>query len=206
MTARAPDRRVERTRNLLRGALMELIVEKGYEAVTVQDIIDRANVGRATFYAHFADKQQLLVSGFEELRVFLVQKQHAEASGPGPFRLRFSLAMFEHACGYRQVYRALVGKQSGAVVRQRMQQLLTELVQNELAALRLPDAAPSVSPEIVAQYVVSSFMGLLMWCVDHETPDTPEEMDAIFQRLTLPGVLAGLGWPTGLVKRGGRAA
>jgi hypothetical protein len=38
-------------------------------------------------------------------------------------------------------------------------------------------------------------MGLLMWCVDHETPDAPEQMDAIFQQLTLPGVLAGLGRP-----------
>jgi AcrR family transcriptional regulator len=206
MTARTPDRRVERTRKMLRGALMELILEKGYEAVTVQDIIDRANVGRATFYAHFTDKQQLLVSGFEELRVLLVQKQQGEAAEPGPFRLRFSLAMFEHACSYRQVYRALVGKQSGAVVRQRMQQLLTELVRNELAPLSPPGAAPSVSPEIVAQYVVSSFMGLLMWCVDHETPDTPAEMDAIFQQLTLPGALAGLGWPPGQVKHGGRGA
>jgi AcrR family transcriptional regulator len=197
MATKTKDRRVERTRKLLRDALMGLILEKGYEAVTVQDIIDRANVGRATFYAHFTDKQQLLVSGFAELREFLVQKQHAEAAVPGSARLRFSLAMFEHACSYKQVYRALVGKRSGAVVRQHIQQLLAELVRNELAALVPRDAPTPVLPEIVVQYTVSSFMGLLMWCVDHETPDTAAEMDAIFQQLTLPGVLAGLGWSAG---------
>ena len=58
MATKAPDRRVQRTRKLLQDALMALILEKGYEAVTIQDIIDRANVGRSTFYAHFLDKQQ----------------------------------------------------------------------------------------------------------------------------------------------------
>jgi hypothetical protein len=36
-------------------------------------------------------------------------------------------------------------------------------------------------------------MAMLMWCADHDTPDTPAEIDAIFQQLTLPGILAGLG-------------
>jgi AcrR family transcriptional regulator len=62
------DRRVERTRRSLLNALNELILEKGYEKVTVQDVIDRANVGRSTFYAHFEDKDQLLLSGFEPIR------------------------------------------------------------------------------------------------------------------------------------------
>ena len=192
-TVKTQDRRVGRTRTLLRDALMALILEKGYEVVTIQDIIDRADVGRATFYAHFADKQQLLLSGFEELRAFLSQ-QHSHASGE--HKLSFSLGMFEHACSYRPVYRALVGKQSGAIVRQHMQQLLADLVRDELVALAPADAALPIPLEMVVQYTVSSFMGLLMWCVDHETPDTPAQMDAIFQQLTLPGVRAGLGWTT----------
>src|SRR3954469_23951916 len=62
------DRRVRRTRRLLREALLALVLEKGYEAVTVQDVLDRADVGRATFYAHFRDKDDLLISGADELR------------------------------------------------------------------------------------------------------------------------------------------
>ena len=63
------DRRIQRTRQSLQTALSELIVEKGYEKVTVQDVIDRANVGRSTFYVHFESLDQLLLSGFEPLRM-----------------------------------------------------------------------------------------------------------------------------------------
>src|SRR5687767_3562998 len=61
------DRRVRRTRRLVQQALVELILEKGYDAVTVTDIIDRADVGRSTFYAHFTDKQDVLFSNLDEL-------------------------------------------------------------------------------------------------------------------------------------------
>lgn len=47
------DRRSERTRQLLNAALIELMLEQRYDEITVQDIIDRANIGRSTFYAHF---------------------------------------------------------------------------------------------------------------------------------------------------------
>jgi len=205
MTAKAPDRRVQRTRKLLQDALIALVLEKGYEAVTVQDIIDRANVGRSTFYAHFLDKQQLFLSGFEQLRVFLAQ-QHAAMAASGEHRLGFSLAMFEHALSYRQVYQALIGKQSGAVVLEHMQQMLTDLVRDELAALAPRDDTVPIPLEIVVQYTVSVFMGLLIWWADHEPPDTAAQMDAIFQQLTLPGVLAGLGRTERQTRSGGAGA
>jgi AcrR family transcriptional regulator len=191
MGAKAEDRRVQRTRKLLQDALMALIVEQGYEAVTVQDIIDRANVGRSTFYDHFLDKQALLLSGFEQLRAVLSQ-QRPTVTAAGELRMGFSLPMFEHACSYRPVYRAMIGKQSGAMVGKQIQQLLTDLVRDECAALAPCDATP-VANEIIVQYTVSAFMGLLAWCADHDTPTTATEIDAIFQRLTMPGVLAGLG-------------
>jgi AcrR family transcriptional regulator len=75
MGARRDDRRVHRTEQLLRTALVSLIEEKGFETLTVQDIIDRANVGRATFYAHFDNKEDLLVSGFDGLRTALKELQ-----------------------------------------------------------------------------------------------------------------------------------
>ncbi|WP_412537769.1 helix-turn-helix domain-containing protein [Longispora sp. K20-0274] len=65
------DRRVRRTRLALRHALVELMVDKGYDAVTVQDIIDRADVGRSTFYAHFTDKEHLFRSGIQDLQAEL---------------------------------------------------------------------------------------------------------------------------------------
>ena len=64
MRAKTPDRRVQRTRRLLHKALMSQVLEKKYESITVQEILDVADVGRSTFYTHFQDKDELLVSGF----------------------------------------------------------------------------------------------------------------------------------------------
>ena len=82
MTKKGGDRRVQRTHHLLNHALLSLIQEKGFEALTVQDIIDRANVGRSTFYAHFADKEDLFLQGFESLSAELKERQR-QALGDG---------------------------------------------------------------------------------------------------------------------------
>jgi len=105
--------------------------------------------------------------------------------------------MFEHVQGYLSLYRALVGKQSGAVVVQHIQELITDLVRDELAALALHDNATPIPREIVVQYTMSAFMRLLIWWADHEGPYPAAQMDAIFQQLTLPGVLAALGYSEG---------
>src|SRR2546429_7962425 len=107
-TTKPPDRRVQRTRQLLQDALISMMIEKGYEATTVQDIIDRANVGRATFYAHFADKETLLTSRLEDLRSFLSERDRQTQGSLG-----FSLAMLEHARSHLPVWAAIVGRDSG---------------------------------------------------------------------------------------------
>ena len=66
------DRRVQRTRDVLHQALISLMIQKGYEIITVQDIIDEANVGRSTFYAHYTSKGDLLMSGLKNLSKNLV--------------------------------------------------------------------------------------------------------------------------------------
>lgn len=72
--SRDQDRRVQKTKKLLSEALASLILEKGYEAVSIQDILDRANVGRSTFYTHYENKEQLLLFGHEHLRNLAVKE------------------------------------------------------------------------------------------------------------------------------------
>ena len=131
MVKRATDRRVQRTRQLLQDALISMMIEKGYEATTVQDIIDRANVGRATFYAHFADKETLLASRIEDLRAMLTQQQQQALATRGGVRERglgFSLAMLEHARSHLPLYAMIVGQPSGAFVVQRIHRTIADLV------------------------------------------------------------------------------
>lgn len=191
MAANKADRRIERTRGALRHALIALILEQGYETVTIQAIIDRANVGRSTFYAHYLDKQQLLLDTLQELRAMLTRHQQiavTEQGGLAQGRFAFSLGMFEHAASHAQLYRAMVGKQSGVIVQREIQQILGDLVRAEISAA-LPAGAEAPLPlEVLVHYVVSAFMGLLVWWLDAGLPCSAPEIDATFQRLTLTGI------------------
>ena len=137
MGARENDRRVQRTQQLLRAALLSLIEEKGFEALTVQQIIDRANVGRATFYAHFDSKEDLLVSGLDGLRLALkdLQTQARSGGGSDDRLFPFSHEIFAHIAEYRKVFRSMVGKPSGALVQQLLQKIVVELVRDDIKAI-----------------------------------------------------------------------
>ena len=111
------DRRIRRTRRLLIEALIALIMEKGYSKLTVQDILDRADVGRSTFYAHFRDREALLLACFDNVRDEL--RTEIDAMTPGaslPDPARPAAAIFAHAQRRQPVYRALCGKQGGTIV------------------------------------------------------------------------------------------
>jgi len=190
----ATDRRVQRTRKLLQDALIGMMIEKGYESTTVQDIIDRANVGRATFYAHFADKQTLLASSLEDLRTHLVEHQQRALVQPGDPEARslgFSLAMLEHARGHLQLWRGIVGRESGALVMQRIHHTIAELAGIDLNALGFRG-----TPEqrlLAAEYIAGAFMSVLTWWLDHDATLPPQEVNDIFRRLVMQGLATELG-------------
>ncbi len=197
MAAKAEDRRVQRTRALLLSALLDLIVEKGYEEVTVQDIVDRANVGRSTFYAHFLDKRELLLSGVEGLHGFLVHQRTAlDSSAAARARLLgFSLPLLQHVQGNLRFCRALLSTHSAAIVEPRIQRILADLVREELAACVPPGAVLAVPLDVVVQYTVSAYLGLLTWWMDQPTPCSAEDMDRQFRALTIPAITAALEAP-----------
>ena len=191
MTERITDRRVQRTRRLLHQALMSLILEKKYESITVQEILDRADVGRSTFYVHFQDKDQLLFNGFQYLQSFLEAARVDTGTAPRNRYERiigFSLPMFEHAQEYRRVNRALLGSTAEAVVRRRIHSVLTGIVSRELK-LELQsrkDVSIPVSPELVTHFLVSAHISVLSWWLNSKNPVPPKDIDAAYRRLVLP--------------------
>lgn len=186
MTGSRPDRRVRRTRDAIHRALIALILEKGYDAVTVADIIDRADIGRSTFYNHYTDKQHVLYASLDELAAFL--RAHGDASGGRLFG--FSRGLFEHAHEQRDLLRALLGRRGGTVVHHRIRKVLTDLVRDELEPRA--GAGAVVSLDIAVDSVVGAYLALLSRWVDDGEPRSPYEMDLAFRRLLVPGVVASL--------------
>jgi AcrR family transcriptional regulator len=186
-TTKPRDRRVDRTHRLLQEALIAEILAKGYDAVTVQDIIDRADVGRSTFYSHFTGKEELLIRGIAGLRGFLA----AQRDGGRP--LAFSRALFEHVDEHRDLGRATFGRKSGAVVQDQMRKMFTSLFRDDLAALGPVRGEPPVPLDALAEYVVGAFLGLLAWWIDRRIRLSAAEIDELFRALVMPSIDAGLG-------------
>ena len=170
---------------------MALIQEKGFEALSVQNIIDQANVGRATFYAHFDSKEDLLASGIENLRESLKERQrHARLAGGSDERLfAFSRELFTHADAHRTVFRAMVGKRSGAVVQQLLQKMLVDLVREEVKGT-WAEKANETPIEAVSQFIGSGLFGLLMWWGNGKMRMAVDDVDSMFRRLAIPSLKA----------------
>jgi AcrR family transcriptional regulator len=183
-TPNSKDRRVQRTRQLLHQAFVALILERGYDAVTIRDVVERAGVGRSTFYTHFGDLEEVLVSHTDGrfLRAFAVRGR-AERQFLG-----FTRPFLEHAYEYRRLWRALVGKKGGMAIQKRFKQNLVELVREEVVRVA-GGKRPSVI-EGVVRYLAGAFAELLFWWLDSPSTLSPAEVDEIFQRLTAAAVSA----------------
>jgi AcrR family transcriptional regulator len=192
MAKKPIDRRVARTRAMLQRAHMSLILKKGYEATTVDDICDAADVGRSTFYTHYTGKDDLRRSGLEHLRQELVDRQKDALAQPRHIRdrsLGFSLAMFEHALDHLDLYKALVGGRGGAIALGTIREILSDLVRNELAVTIDEKSADVIPREFAVQYVVGAFMAVMTWWLDGGAKLSPQRIDAMFRRLATGGIM-----------------
>jgi AcrR family transcriptional regulator len=185
-----PDRRIQRTRQLLLDALIGLILEKGYEAVIVQDIIDRADVGRSTFYSHFQDKEDLLLSGFENMQTLF--EAFYNQTAPEINGWDFTLALFKHAEEKRTVFKALIGKKAGDVVINHAKKALNAVLKEHFQPLFQKKDQP-IPLDLFAEYIVNTFLGCLTWWLDNDSADTAEKMNGYLRALTEPTIQALIG-------------
>jgi AcrR family transcriptional regulator len=193
---KATDRRVQRTRRHLHEALLSRILEKKYESITVQEILDRADVGRSTFYTHFRDKDELLVCGFEDFKASLESTKEASAVPARPSYERIiasSSAMFEHAARYRDVHRALHGSKAEAVVGRNLHSVFVAVIGRrvELEMRRRKPRDRHISSELLTLFLVSTQIAMLNWWIETRSPMPVEAIDAAYRRLVLP-VLASI--------------
>jgi AcrR family transcriptional regulator len=181
------DRRIQKTLSLLRGALVSLIAEKPYDSIVVKEILDRANVGRSTFYTHFRDKDDLLVSG---IHVMLGPvPSPTRTGGRGLDRiLWFSLPVFEHHYSHAHAWGDRIGTRGRTILHEHLRRALTgivaEVMKKDCRTGR--QSSRRIPPEVVSAYVASTFVLVLNWWLDARMRLPPKEINDLFRRLTLP--------------------
>lgn len=184
-----PDRRSQRTRRLVISALMELMAEKPYDAITIQQVLDRAGIGRSTFYKHYYDKEDVLASLAEQMLEMLSQQFSQRETEQG---ILPSLELFQHIDRNHQHLRTQLRGQGLKVVWEVAQASLRRNIEQGLAATFEKNGTPSVPLEVMAQYLAGAFFNLLKWWVETETPHTPAQMDEMFRQMALSGMWATL--------------
>jgi AcrR family transcriptional regulator len=182
------DRRSNRTRELLSGALVELMLEKRYDSITIQDILDRADIGRSTFYAHYTDKEDLLMSELTRLmhtlQVYGAELGHAHGG------LLPSLEFFRHVQQQRRLMRAFLTERGAEILLRDFQVQMSRLVEQNLRSQAGEDVPLAVPLSVVGKFVASTFLMLLRWWFEEDLRHSPEQMDEMFQKLVMPSVHA----------------
>lgn len=176
------DRRVERTRNALRAALHSLVARKPYDKITLAEILAEANVGRSTFYLHFQDKDDLLLSTVAD--VMAVAGVPPEGAGQWfDSILWFSLPMFEYHAHRKGMAGHRMGEQGRRVLHCHLERAICDLIEVH-AERQFRDA------DLVRRFVASSFIFVLNWWLESNGSMTSAQIEAVFRKLVVPGLTA----------------
>ncbi|MET9214601.1 MULTISPECIES: TetR/AcrR family transcriptional regulator [unclassified Nocardia] len=175
------DRRVRRTRDNLHRALIELMIERGYDRVTVSDVIERADVGRSTFYAHYRDKDDLLLVSCTEYLRREITRTTVPGSPLAPLRVMFALA-----AQYPEVYKPLIGPKATTTVLHAYRQCVAELIGELVAEL----------PGDTVAFLSWGLLGFLGSVIDPGDPVPPATAWQRFETLALYGLSGDAGRAT----------
>ena len=182
--AGVPDRRVRRTRKLLQDAFISLVIEKGYEKTTIQDILDRADVGRSTFYVHYRDKEALLTANFDAMHEQL-EHQLDQIAAAGPIDVALPAALlFEHAFRNQRMYRAMCGRQGGALVQRHLRRLIGDVLRKRLRP-QLQQVGAEVPADVAAEFYTSAALGLLVWWIDKDFCGDDAWLTGLYRKLAV---------------------
>ncbi len=194
------DRRSRRTRRQLKEALFALILEKGYDAVTIEDITDRADLGRTTFYLHYHDKEELLLESIDTIVSDLLERmplREASMTVPedGAFAQQAISITFQHAYENAQLYRVILRGEGASLVSGRLHRIISQIAQEFLQKrIELGLLTPSrlVPVDVFANYFAGSLLAMITWWLESTTAYPPEEMATMFRKLFFQGGRAAL--------------
>lgn len=182
---RKPDERARRTRDRLGFALLALIQEKSFDEVTVQQVLQRAKVGRSTFYLHYRDKNDLLLSQLEK---FLeIMSTALSARKEKSHRVVPVTEMFAHIAEQMQLYRALKRADRLNDFYEFAQIYFARGIAQRLAESGRLSNCPKYEMEVRATALAGSLLSLLRWWLDQSDKQPPRAMDEMFHRMVWKG-------------------
>ena len=183
------DLRVQRTRNLIVEALIELTIQKGFAAVTVQDIVRRAGINRATFYRHYQDKFDLLdqyAQAVYQLPDNLPDPGSPAGEGATVDKTISGLVrLLEHVRRHAKFFRVMLGKNGDPEFAAKIRQYIQKRIRRSLPEALLSDEN---SADVYLNYVSSGSVGVLAWWLENEMPYSPEQLAAILSRFIAAGL------------------
>lgn len=171
------DRRVRRTRHALARALIELTLERGYGAVTIRDITDRADVGYATFFRHYHDKEELLQDVSEVVLAELMELLRLPATEGDAIAM--GTLLFRYVGEHAEMCRVLLSSRGSPTL---LRRILESGAQSVLAE-HAPRAGSLVPVEVAAYHLVTSSIALIRWWLEHDMPYPAERMGVIYSEL-----------------------
>jgi AcrR family transcriptional regulator len=186
------DRRIRRSHRLMGDALLALIEVKGYDAITIKDITDRADVAYVTFFRHFKDKEALLRLRLDDELAALREQagRAARAAGQEDDTQAEGQAIFEYVWERRGLYRALFGSQGMLRVRQAALDVIAAVFLESCSPLHRPGA---FSAQLAAHHMAASLLALIDWWLTQPQPAAANEMALVYDQLIISATLQARG-------------
>ena len=203
------DRRVQRTLQALRTALLELIKEKDYDEISIEEITERANVGRTTFYLHYKDKEDLLMEEFSTIMYeraqvlseipFSVWLPISEEDLEKNIALQPLLLVFEHIHNNSELYNLLLKSTNSSKIIERIRQISTDAIVQFVETKIETDPIPLLS-EVPIEFFAAFFSGALIsivgWWIREDMRHSPEDVTNMFRNLFFSGATGTFGLST----------
>lgn len=165
------DRRIQKTRQSIMDAFMDLLSEKGFEKITISDIAERANINRGTVYLHYVDKFDLLDKCIETYVERLLN--HCDDSDGTSLRVDAFQKAFEYLEANFSIYKLLLNNEGVGFFRTR---LYATIEQTVTGVIRVQSESSAFSNDVAIQFLTSGFIGVLEWWINHSMPCSVQEI------------------------------
>jgi hypothetical protein len=192
MSINQNDLRVIKTKRGLREAFIRLLLVKGYDAISIQDIATEAEAARVTFYRHYKNKEELLLDGLNVVSEELVERMKQVSSKEIQKEYIPLMVFYEHIQEKEELYQILFSSQGAQFLVKRLKALIAQRTKIQIEE-NIPEEQLLVPIEIIANHIGSAMIGLVVWWLENDKPYSPEYMAQLSYWLSFAGNARALG-------------